>query len=289
MVTKKKKTKPAANPARGFATTSVASKPKPERIDIESSNDASETASPAVAAAEPEQNDESKQTSSDSADNKAPAKELHELSPEEFEAQMELSDLQNVIEQQAPKVKKESARQVSRLQTERRVLRAQAELLTVRDWLPDELMQQIVDLAIEEEQVNAANGSPVSLKKFSEDELVSRIWQLHLTLADLDISEQQTAKALQYILTNPPVEENGSCIWGLAEVFDWLAIHGEPGEMLDYDTSRPKPQSNGTHMTGKSLTSHSLHIISCTSFYFLLFALVPDFPRSIAIQRGWIS
>ena len=260
MAGKKKKTKPAANPARGFATTSIASKPKTDKIDSEAHNENSERSSLVDI---PPTDGPSECLSI----NKAPnlpgigndeaSKELHELSPEDFEARMELSDLQNFVEQQAAKVKKESARQVSRLQTERRLLRSQADLLTVREWLPDELVQQILDLAIEEEDATAANGTPLSLKKFSEDELLSRIWQLKLTLTDLHMSDEQISKALRYILSNPPHEESSASIWGLSEILDWLAVHSEPGQLLDYESARPKPQSSRavSPISGKSGTT----------------------------------
>ncbi|KAH0252686.1 hypothetical protein KCU71_g22865, partial [Aureobasidium melanogenum] len=31
-------------------------------------------------------------------------------------------------------------------------------------------------------------------------------------------------------------------IWGLSEALDWLALHSEPGQLLDYDAIKPKPQ-----------------------------------------------
>lgn len=265
MVAKKKKTKPAANPARGFATTSIAKKIVPEQNDTDISNETSGAATP-VKTPVSAPAEESKAHAP--ASKEAPQKELHELNPEDFEKQLELSDLQNIIEQQGSKVKKESSRQVSRLQTERRVLRGQAELLTVREWLPDELMQHILDLAVEEEQANAANGTPTTLKRFSEDEILSRIWQLHLSLIDLDVSEEQTRKALQYILANPPAEEAGNFIWGLPEILDWLAVHSEPGQLLDYDTQKPKPQPSGTAtpLPGKLLLPSISYFFQVLSF-----------------------
>ncbi|KAL1310940.1 hypothetical protein AAFC00_001163 [Neodothiora populina] len=248
MVAKKKKSKPAANPARGFATTSIVSKSRVDSenatVDTTAINTAAENsgvASPALASNVATLASSDKKASVPAKE--AAAKELHELNPEELEAQLNLSDLQNLVEQQGPKVKKESSRQVSRLQTDRRVLRSQADLLTVREWLPDELMQQIIDLALEEERTIAANSNPTALKRFSEDELLSRTWQLHLALIDLDIPGEQTQKVLQYILANPPADEAGNFIWALPEALDWLAIHCESGQLLGYDTQKPKPQS----------------------------------------------
>ncbi|KAG9826905.1 hypothetical protein KCU63_g15805, partial [Aureobasidium melanogenum] len=58
----------------------------------------------------------------------------------------------------------------------------------------------------------------------------------------LDVDEDQVRKVLQHILVSPPSEENGGLIWGLSEALDWLALHSEPGQLLDYDAIKPKPQ-----------------------------------------------
>lgn len=268
MVAKKKSKKPAANPARGFATTSTVSKSKAElaagETSLQDSASASQPSTPSVALATPSQSVKDLTTASK---HDAGTKELHELSPEELEARLNLSELQSVIDAQGTKVKKESSRQVTRLQTDRRVLRAQAELLVVREWLPDEIMQQIIDLTIEEERTNAANGTPTTLKRFSEDELLSRMWQLHLSLTDLDVSEDQIRASLQYILQNPPADEANNFIWGLPEIFDWLAVHSASGEMLDYDAQKPKSQITPT-LLGTSSTSARILPCWCLTYIY---------------------
>ncbi|KAG9902170.1 ATP-dependent RNA helicase A, partial [Aureobasidium melanogenum] len=248
MVAKKGKKKVASNPARGFATTSIASKPKPEKKDADTSNEPSEKQSSVSTPAAAEKSPQSAQQGQDQAqqasnNNKSSAdRELHELSPEELEARLELSELQSFIEQQGPRVRKESARQVTRLKTDRRVLRGQADLLNIREWLPEELMQQIIDLALDETSSTSAPSSTPANKRLSQDELLSKVWQLSITLADLDVDEDQVRKVLQHILVSPPSEENGGLIWGLSEALDWLALHSEPGQLLDYDAIKPKPQ-----------------------------------------------
>ncbi|KAG9763961.1 ATP-dependent RNA helicase A, partial [Aureobasidium melanogenum] len=248
MVAKKGKKKVASNPARGFATTSIASKPKPDKKDADTSNEPSEKQSSLSTPAAAETSPQSGQQGQDQAqhasnNNKSSAdRELHELSPEELEARLELSELQSFIEHQGPKVRKESARQVTRLKTDRRVLRGQADLLNIREWLPEELMQQIIDLALDETSSTSAQSSTPTNKRLSQDELLSKVWQLSITLADLDVDEDQVRKVLQHILVSPPSEENGGLIWGLSEALDWLALHSEPGQLLDYDAIKPKPQ-----------------------------------------------
>ena len=261
MVAKKGKKKVASNPARGFATTSIASKPKPERKDADTSNEPSEkhssVSTPAAAEKSPQSGQQVQGQEQQASNNNKTStdRELHELSPEELEARLEWSELQSFVEQQGPKVRKESARQVSRLKTDRRVLRGQAELLNIREWLPEELMQQIVDLALDETSSVSAPSSTPANKRLSQDELLSKVWQLSITLADLDVDEDQVRKVLQYILVSPPTEDNGSLIWGLSEALDWLALHSEPGQMLDYDAVKPKPQISSAQFDEGKLVS----------------------------------
>ncbi|KAK6005188.1 hypothetical protein QM012_007967 [Aureobasidium pullulans] len=271
MVAKKGKKKVASNPARGFATTSIASKPKPEKKDADTSNEPSEKQSsvstPAVAEKSPQPGQQGQgQEQQVANNNKSSAdRELHELSPEELEARLELSELQAFIEQQGPKVRKESARQVTRLKTDRRVLRGQAELLNIREWLPEELMQQIIDLALDETSSTSAPSSTPTNKRLSQDELLSKVWQLSITLADLDVNEDQVRKVLQYILVSPPSEENGGLIWGLSEALDWLALHSEPGQLLGYDAIKPKPQISNIQSDEDNDTSEPATPVSAPS------------------------
>ena len=106
-----KKKKPAANPARGFATTSVASKPKPEAT---SSVEPSGVNTPDTNATMPAAKDDDTTNTSSA----QPERELHELSPEELEAQLEASELQQFVEQYAAKVRKENllARAMKRIE-----------------------------------------------------------------------------------------------------------------------------------------------------------------------------
>lgn len=232
----KKKKKPAVNPARGFATTSIVSKGKAEKAP-NTSNDTSETSSiiTAPTSASPEE------AQAAAAPISPKDRELHELSPEELEAQLEQSELQHTIEQQGPKARKESSRQTTRLQNDRRILRQQAENLAVREWLPDELMQQVIDFAIDDAAVGFSSDMEIgSFKHMSEDAVLARVWQLYLVLQEIDISDDRITQALQYVLSLQPPDDPASNIWGLPQVLDWLALHALAGELLDYETMTPK-------------------------------------------------
>ena len=140
----KKKKKAPANPARGFATTSIQSKSRTDQTPVDSA-DVSGVATPSTKPETPTAPGES-----DTKGSEVPSKEreLHELSPGELESQLETAELQQVVEKHAAKVRKETSRQVSRLQTEKRLLRGNADFLSLRGWLPDELMLEIHDLAL---------------------------------------------------------------------------------------------------------------------------------------------
>ncbi|RMX95329.1 hypothetical protein D0867_13539 [Hortaea werneckii] len=231
---KKKKTKPTANPARGFATTSLPKANKPVSDPSTDEANASGAATPDTTAPP------SVASQSNRADEQKTEKqrELHELSPEELEAQLEASDLQQFVEQNAAKVRKESARQASRLETDKRVLRGQADFLSVKDWLPDELMQQILDHALAEQQ-SESSGSRKSHIPVGDD-LLSKVWILRNCFLELEIPSSRVNDVLGYVVANPPTQDNSGLAWGLSSALDWMSMHCAPGELHNYDYQKPK-------------------------------------------------
>lgn len=229
-----KKKKPAANPARGFATTSVASKPKPEKPEDSSSIEPSgvntpDTKANTLAAQKVDKPNESRATTE---------RELHELSPGELEAQLEASELQQFVEQYAGKVRKESSRHVSRFQTDKRLLRGQSEYMSVKDWLPEELMQQVVEYSTQ-----SNNDASTTTKRIlpKGDELLSKVWQLRLCLFGLEIPAERVGDAVAHVLSTPPADDGSGQPWGLPEALDWLSWNCSSDELNDYDYEKPKP------------------------------------------------
>ncbi|KAI1770617.1 P-loop containing nucleoside triphosphate hydrolase protein [Hypoxylon cercidicola] len=238
MAPKKKKTKPVANPARGFATTSIASKPR-----AEVTNEPAPTAPEKLDAPPP----------SSSRDPKAPpsnpnqditsknSQQKESLSPEEFERQLEESELQLLVEKHAQNVKRAAQRQKSRLETDRRLLRGQAESLNTRKWLPQELMDHILDTIQAESRFGASSLASENLtsngKLPSEEDLVARLWTLQQTLAGAGFAEDKVKLALQYVLDIASSISGTSkdSIWGLEEALDWLARECTRDELHDYD------------------------------------------------------
>ncbi|KAL6872337.1 P-loop containing nucleoside triphosphate hydrolase protein [Trichoderma longibrachiatum] len=235
----KKKKKPAANPARGFATTSVASKPRLEVTEPTGSQSTSgvntpKTAPPAASDGPSSQSKPAEQ----SGEQTAAAKKV-ELTPEEFERQLEESELQLFVDKYAQKVKRDAQRQCLRLETDRRLLRSQAENLNTQKWLPRELMDHVLDLIKAESRFYASSLSSENAgpgKMPSEEDLVSRIWTLQQTLAGAGFSAHIVDNAIRHILDIAPNISPAprDYIWGLEEALEWLARESPPDELPSY-------------------------------------------------------
>ncbi|PVI01751.1 ATP-dependent RNA helicase A [Periconia macrospinosa] len=210
----KKKKKPAGNPARGFATTSIASKPKPEKQPhAEEENpptkDSQVEAEPPVVPASKSE----------------PVPTKPDPTPEELEAQLERDELQLLVEKIAPKVRRESQRQVSKCQTDRRLLRSQAENMTVHDWLPNDIVDTIISLAqTESNDSNRRQGQQSLLKVLSEEDALTKLWMLDLILRDLHFLPEHTEAVLRWLCANAASVDKSASVWGLQEALEWLAL-----------------------------------------------------------------
>jgi ATP-dependent RNA helicase DHX29 len=251
MAPNKKKKKTVSNPARGFATISIASKPKRDKQDT-----TAETA-------EPHGSVSTQDNASESMD-ELPAdlvnpKELHELTPEELEERLEESELQALVEKYASDCKRQAARQASKLQTDLRLLRMSAEPLNTRKWLPPEFVEQIL-LLVSQDMRNGnfrpEPGNTPKLKVPRQEDLVAKLWTLKLALLALGFPQHNATGALQQVLENvsvtgDPTPASKENIWGLPQALDWLALTCERSELPDYDgrqqqdTPSETPQSSG--------------------------------------------
>ncbi|KAJ3498286.1 hypothetical protein NLG97_g1245 [Lecanicillium saksenae] len=251
MAGNKKKKKPAANPARGFATTSIAAKPRPE---------ATETDSAGSAAAPPDKKDAPPSTSEAPKPDSGNAQEKP-LSAEEFEKQLEESELQLLVEKLSQKCKRDAARQRNRLETDRRLLRGQAESINSIKWFNSELMDHIQDLISGETRFSVSSLSAENHgagKMPSEEEMVARLWTLQLTLQSAGFQESRVRSAVKHILDiTPSISAPGKdLIWGLEESLDWLARECDVGELPAYE-SKPKPTVKGDTPSDTPIPSRS--------------------------------
>ncbi|OAR02589.1 hypothetical protein LLEC1_00327 [Akanthomyces lecanii] len=239
MAGNKKKKKPAANPARGFATTSIAAKPRPEATEPEPVTPAGTStdkkdASPSDVEAVNANNDNTTEKP---------------LSAEEFEKQLEESELQLLVERLAQKCKRDAARQRNRLETDRRLLRGQAESVNSVKWFNTDIMDHVQDLISGETRFSVSSLSAESHgagKMPTEEDMVARLWTLQLTLQSAGFQQSRVRPAIKHILDiTPGISAPGKdLIWGLEESLDWLARECDVGELPAYE-NKPKPTSKG--------------------------------------------
>lgn len=242
---KKKKTKPAANPARGYATTSTISKARIEATDnaptAAKKNSDDPTKKPSLPASQgPHEPDKSANTT----------EQKKELTPEEFEAQLEEAELQLLVDKHAQKTKRDAIRQKQRLETDRRLLRGQAESINAKKWLPVELMDHILDLIQAEGRFAASSTTSEGTstgKMPSEEELTIRLWTLQQTLRGSGFAEEKVQAALQFVLDiSANISGNSKdSVWGLDEALDWLARECPVEELPDYDNRTKHGASSG--------------------------------------------
>lgn len=234
----KKGKKPKANPARGYATTSIVSKARVEPTDT------APTPTKKGAEVTTQSNAQPTQTPDDTAKTRATV-DKKELTPEEFEAQLEESELQMLVDKHAQKTKRDAQRQKQRLETERRVQRGQTESINAKKWLPAELMDQILHLIQAEGRFAASSTTsegPTGGKMLSEEDLTIKLWTLQQTLRATGFPEEKVQGALQFVLdmSTNIAGNNKDSIWGLEEALDWLARECPEEELPDYD-KRGKP------------------------------------------------
>jgi ATP-dependent RNA helicase DHX29 len=271
-----KKKKPAGNPARGFATTSVASKPKPEKTvpDATAKEQAPSLPKDHVTAAV---------SAPEAAPNAKEAKQEVAQTPEELEAQLEHDELQMLVEKHAPKVRRESRRNVLKFQTDRRVLRGQSHSMTAHDWLTSGILDSIIALAqAESNDSNRRQGPQPLLKVLTEEDAMSKLWTLDLTLRELGFASNHIEPVLKWLCTNAAAVDSSASIWGLQEALEWLALDHCEDHSFSYEEQAPKRSTLETSDLSRprelpSQTSATIHYISCKGV-----RIAPD--RCVVIQ-----
>lgn len=251
MAGNKKKKKPAANPARGFATTSIASKPRPEVSDSEAKPLADEVSGASAPPSKENAPPSAKSTTGDGHGSTTAQQNSEDkpLNPEEFERQLEESELQLLVEKHSQKTKRDAQRQRTRLETDRRLLRSQADLVNAPKWLPPDLVEHILDLIKAEMRFAGSSLSSENVgtgKLPSEEDMIVRLWTLRQTLTAAGFPEARVEAVLKHILdiaTNVSSSVKDS-IWGLDESLEWLAREC-PAEELPLYEFKGKPISRG--------------------------------------------
>ncbi|KAE8145083.1 P-loop containing nucleoside triphosphate hydrolase protein [Aspergillus avenaceus] len=256
----KKKKKPAANPARGFATVSVPSKPKSTNSTAPTSTADSKSVSDSDRPTPAKGNQPTAETQ------KPTSESLQNYSPEELERHLEDAELQLLVEKYASKCKNDALRQVTKLETERRVLRQQAFSLNLMEWLPTEVLDSILNLAETEEcelNPSSARDANTSKKSGSEEDLYMKLWTLRETLLKLRFPEEKVEESLKHLLHYFPgnfATANRDMVCNLDEALDWLAMHCNSKQLPSYtqtNTQLHKDEKNVSWMTDREPTQSS--------------------------------
>lgn len=249
----KKRRKPANNSARGFATTSTPSKSKVDDSKAEDSVEATaESENLSLNKVEPINPLESTVT-------EKLQKEVHELTPEELESYLEESNLQLLLEEYGEKCMKAAFRQFNRVTTEQRVLRPQSERLDVGFWLPDEHIQEILDLLYVQTNIDSLENESVRVltdSDVSESDLIIRLWTLEKVLGQLGFKEDLIRLVLHSLLKRgkpSKVIVGKESIWGLDECFDILTLLCGSKEIppYGYQPTDGRPKINKIMERGK--------------------------------------
>ena len=232
----KKKKKAASNPARGFATVSLPSRGKEDGAPSEAGNVRTDS-----------KDDRSTSTEAQTASNDAkPSEEpssLQDMTPDQLEEHLENAELLNLLENYGERSKRDAARQIARLETERRTLRAQAVPLETADWITQDLENEILDLSRTSTSILSGRAQSVTgdMKTMQQDELLIRLWTLQQVLRSMQIKqEEQVLKHIVSLKTHEMVTPK-DYIWGLEESLDWLAYHTDPEELPQYNMASNVP------------------------------------------------
>ncbi|KAJ5117093.1 uncharacterized protein N7443_003003 [Penicillium atrosanguineum] len=245
----KKKKKAVSNPARGFATVSVPSKPKSEGTETPSTVTGESKSTPQN---EPQPARAEEHPAVAATQDAAPS--LQDYSPEELEKHLEEAELQILVDKYASRCKSDGVRQATKLENEKRVFRQQSVTLNLLEWLPIEMQDRIMELAsTEEHDYLIANARNVSAKQAgSEEELYMKVWTLKETLLKLGFPENRTEEALKHVLqyfSGNPTNASRDVVWNLDEALEWLATHSDKKELPSYVQTTPRPQKDENSVT----------------------------------------
>ncbi|KAJ9612187.1 hypothetical protein H2200_003784 [Cladophialophora chaetospira] len=262
----KKKKKPAVNPARGFATTSIPSKSKvsagPDGEDAEAAAaDDSGRSQAAMSGAPVPAADTDKTTNLKDNKDIAGGLRIQDMTPGELEAHLENSELDAMLEKYAAKSLADVHRQVARLETERRQLRPQTQKLSTYTWLPDETLQELFEMDHDDRQEAVYTSSRAALTSVDEEKLTVDLWTLERVLLSLGFPRVSEATAfIAELAVQGQLRLSVDSLPGLPEALQWYASHSEPVELGNYEhASSAKAEQSGestpAHMRSEPTTA----------------------------------
>ncbi|OAP57059.1 hypothetical protein AYL99_09172 [Fonsecaea erecta] len=231
----KKKKKPAANPARGFATTSVPSKSKPIGEPDEavvSVNDTTPGPGTDAELTAPVSDGNATLKSGEQAEQ---GRKIQEMTPEELEAHLEDSELDGVLAKYATRCIADARRQVARLETERRQLRPQALKLSTYNWLPEETIDDLFDMVARDTSPMSSAFRGVEIP-VDEEKLLLDLWSLERVLVSLKFP--RVSEAIAHVTETALLGQLRTIpdfLPGLPEALQWYASTALEGELMNYE------------------------------------------------------
>lgn len=209
-----KKKKPASNPARGFATTSIASKPKavepPPREP---------TPPPVPTTPRP----------------------IEEWKPPTAEEEEDLL-LRSIVDKHGIKVRKESARIATKLKAEKRTLRGSGQCYPLKldgvfgifsersEGAERSLGERILEMAREEMKEEMEKRGRVGR---AEEKMLVNTWTLHRIMLGLGFKGERVEEAVREVLGREG-RANRDVEVLLDEVMEWMAMYGDAEDMPKY-------------------------------------------------------
>lgn len=251
MAPNRRKKKPSANPARGFATVSVPSRAKNTEFEDEQLDLTVETQHTVVPDTANTTNPLNNNVALDlpqSTSVVAPS-EISGMSAEQFEAHLIDSELHALVEQHAAKCKSSATHQRSKLLKDRRQLRSQADKMSLDGW-PEDTVTNVLKMWPQLEL--GRNEEPSVLrktKKMPAEEVLLNMWILKRILSSLDLTNSELA--LAHILKlehHGRVSIDTGLTWGLSEALDWYALNQQ--NMPGYDDTSTVIADTGSSLNG---------------------------------------
>lgn len=206
---------------------------------------------------------------------------LDELSPEELEAHLRDAELHSIIDQYGAKCLNDSSRQISKFETEKRLLRGQAMNLNIVDWLPPALLDEVINLEKAEVQRLMDQSLPAGDEDSTsslETEACVKLWILRETLLGLGFKEDSVEDVLPkvfYLTPRDAASTSRETVWGLESAIKWLALYSSPEDLPSYRTASVKPsqpQVDEIPEGKKSLTLFHLYIMMVQQANNLIFS-----------------
>lgn len=227
-----KKKKAASNPARGFTTTSIASKSKQDSQKAEREVEDKEKARGSAK--------EHLDASSDGATITTSSNPMLRMSPEDLEKHLEEHELQALIDVSLEKAKKVSSKEISKINHDRKVSRKQANPFYMSSWFSQQTLNIVLNLCRSDQfEWQTLTGRGQTKQNVSEDDMTMNLWSLQQVLRDISVDESSIHDILVKLCKLSPNSSPETRLWGLKESLDWLAVKNDPLSTTPYDRDAP--------------------------------------------------